>query len=67
MLVAGLTPIPQDPWWQHSRGIQSLMPLAEWSAQFLPDYILEHLDLSGKVEEDKTVARILHRYGGLNT
>lgn len=46
MLVAGLTPVPQDPWWQSSRSIQSLLPLAEWSAQFLPDYILEYMDLS---------------------
>lgn len=46
MLVAGLTPVPQDPWWQQSRTIQSLMPLAEWSAQFLPDYIREHLQLN---------------------
>lgn len=45
MLVAGLTPVPQDPWWQQSRTIQSLMPLAKWSAQFLPEYILEHLEL----------------------
>lgn len=45
MLVAGLTPVPQDPWWQQSRTIQSLMPLAEWSSGFLPDYILEHLEL----------------------
>ena len=45
MLVAGLTPVTQDPWWQQSRSIQSLMPLARWSTQFLPDYILEHMDL----------------------
>jgi len=53
MLVAGLTPVPQDPWWQQSRTIQSLMPLAEWSAQFLPDYILEYLELNpdGKASE----------------
>jgi len=46
ILFAGLTPVPQDPWWQQSRMIQSLMPLAEWSAQYLPDYILEHMELS---------------------
>ncbi len=46
MLVAGLTPVPQDPWWQSSRSIQSLLPLAEWSAQFLPDYILEYMELT---------------------
>ena len=53
MLVAGLTPVPQDPWWQQSRSIQSLMPLAEWSAQFLPEYILEHMEL-GVGEEEAT-------------
>ena len=46
MLVAGLTPVPQDPWWQSSRSIQSLLPLAEWSAQFLPDYVREYMDLT---------------------
>ena len=50
MLVAGLTPVPQDPWWQSSRSIQSLLPLAEWSAQFLPDYILEYMDLRPEAE-----------------
>ena len=56
MLVAGLTPVPQDPWWQQSRSIQSLMPLAEWAAQYLPDYILEHLDLSVDKEVPEEVA-----------
>lgn len=56
MLVAGLTPIPQDPWWQQSRAIQSLMPLAEWSAGYLPEYIREHLDLNPDEKADKQVA-----------
>jgi len=47
ILVAGLTPVTQDPWWQQSRMIQSLLPLAEWTAQYLPDYIQEHLELGG--------------------
>jgi len=46
MIFAGLTPVPQDSWWQQSRSIQSLMPLDEWAAQFLPDYIQEYLDLN---------------------
>jgi len=54
MLVAGLTPVPQDPWWQQSRTIQSLIPLAEWSAQFLPDYILEYMDLTPDPVEVET-------------
>jgi len=55
MLVAGLTPVPQDPWWQQSRTIQSLMPLAEWMEQFLPDYIREHLELSVDKEKAEVV------------
>ena len=56
ILVAGLTPIPQDPWWQQSRAIQSLMPLAEWAGQFLPDYIREHLQLHPAENTDEQVA-----------
>jgi len=56
MLFAGLTPVPQDPWWQQSKMIQSLMPLAEWSAQYLPDYILEHMELKPDKEVGKQVA-----------
>ena len=57
MLVAGLTPVPQDPWWQQSRTIQSLMPLAQWSAGFLPDYILEHLELTPEQKVDNQPAK----------
>jgi len=53
MLVAGLTPVPQDPWWQQSRAIQSLIPLAEWSARFLPEYILEYMELTPDIEEQE--------------
>jgi membrane protein required for colicin V production len=58
MLVAGLTPVPKDPWWQQSRTIQSLMPLAEWSAQYLPDYIIEHMDLTASEEEAKDAEEV---------
>jgi len=58
MLFAGLTPVPQDPWWHQSRMIQSLMPLAEWSAQYLPDYILEHLELNTDRNADKELAEV---------
>lgn len=56
ILVAGLTPIPQDPWWKQSRAIQSLMPLADWAASYLPEYILEHLDLNPDEKAEKQVA-----------
>ena len=51
ILIAGLTPVTQDPWWQQSRSIQSLTPLAEWLEQFLPDYIQEHMEFEGDEEE----------------
>ena len=51
ILVAGLTPVTQDPWWKQSKMIQSLLPLAEWSAQFLPEYIQEHLELTGEEKQ----------------
>jgi membrane protein required for colicin V production len=45
ILVAGLTPIPRDPWWAESKSIQAFMPLADWAVTYLPDSIREHLDL----------------------
>lgn len=55
MLVAALTPIPEDPWWKNSRSIQSMIPLAEWASQYLPDTILEHLDLTPEEAETTEV------------
>lgn len=54
MLVAGLTPLPRDPWWQTSYFVQRLMPLAEWSAQFLPDSILEYMVLKPEAIEPES-------------
>jgi membrane protein required for colicin V production len=51
ILVAGLTPVTQDPWWQQSRAIQSMMPLAEWAEQFLPEYIQEYMEFEEDQEE----------------
>jgi membrane protein required for colicin V production len=45
ILAAGFTPVPLDPWWQSSRVIQGLLPLAEWSSTFLPEAALQYLDL----------------------
>ena len=52
ILATGLTPIPQDPWWQQSRSIQSLLPLAQWSTKFLPESVREYLDFT--VDPEKT-------------
>ena len=52
LLVAGLTPLPADPWWQESQTIARLMPLVERAASYLPESITEHLDFEpGDVPE----------------
>jgi membrane protein required for colicin V production len=45
LLVAGFTPLPQDPWWEESAAINSLLPLVDWAAAFLPDSVGELLEL----------------------
>jgi membrane protein required for colicin V production len=45
LLIAGFTPFPQDPWWQESPMIRSLLPLADWAAGWLPDSMAEYFDL----------------------
>jgi len=44
LLVAGLTPIPADPWWKESPSIARMMPLVDWSASYLPESVARHLD-----------------------
>jgi membrane protein required for colicin V production len=36
VLLAGLTPLPQDPWWQESRLIVHFQRLAVWLLSLLP-------------------------------
>lgn len=54
LLIAGLTPIPADPWWKESSMIQRLMPMVYWVADFLPESATQHLDFEGKSTEEKT-------------
>jgi len=51
LLVAGLTPLPADPWWKESATIARLMPLVEWSAAWLPDAVEEHLEFDPDGDE----------------
>lgn len=39
VMLAGLTPLPQDPWWQESILIPQAQPLVEWVKQALPEGI----------------------------
>lgn len=53
LLVAGFTPIPDDPWWEESRTIQRMMPLVDWAAEFLPDSVEEHLDFDPEERDEE--------------
>lgn len=53
VLAAGLTPLPTDPWWNASRGIQVFVPLAQWTVEFLPDSIAQHINFE---PEDASVS-----------
>ena len=54
LLVAGFTPIPDDPWWEESRTIQRMMPLVGWAAGFLPDSVEEHLDFDPEESDEES-------------
>lgn len=42
VLLAGLTPIPQDPWWQASVLVPYFQELALWLRDLLPGDIADH-------------------------
>jgi len=56
LLVAGLTPLPADPWWQESPTIARLMPLVKWAGSYLPDSISEHLDFEPAAADQEKAA-----------
>lgn len=43
LLVAGLTPLPQDPWWQDSQFLGYFEDLAIWMRNFLPAEIASNV------------------------
>lgn len=53
LLVAGFTPIPADPWWKESQTIKRLLPLVSWSAGYLPESVVEHLDFEPEEKKDE--------------
>ncbi len=44
VLLAGLTPLPGDPWWQSSALIPYFQELALWLRELLPEDIAERFD-----------------------
>ena len=43
VMLAGVTPFPQDPWWQESRLIPHFEEIAEWGKAYLPQDIAEYI------------------------
>lgn len=43
VLVAGMTPMPQDPWWHESQLMHYFQNMALWLRQFLPADIAESI------------------------
>ncbi len=46
MLLASLTPMPQDPWWRDSQFIPHLEPYATWVKNLLPVEIGKHFEFT---------------------
>ena len=42
ILLAGLTAMPQDPWWNNSMLISHFQEISVWLKQFLPEDIASH-------------------------
>ncbi len=42
ILLAGLTAMPEDPWWNHSMLIVHFQEISLWLKEFLPEDIAEH-------------------------
>ena len=46
VLLAGLTPLPQDPWWQQSLFLHHFQTLAVWLQNFLPTEFINYVTYS---------------------
>jgi membrane protein required for colicin V production len=48
VVLAGLTPLPRDPWWRESRAIPLFQDIAQALAPHLPAGLREYLDFSAE-------------------
>lgn len=44
VLVAGLTPLPQDPWWRESVLLPRFEVLAQWASGYMPEQVRGYLE-----------------------
>jgi membrane protein required for colicin V production len=47
VLLAGLTALPQDPWWQESLLLEHFQEMAVWLKSFLPEDIARNIQFQG--------------------
>ncbi|MGM0595065.1 MAG: CvpA family protein [Pseudomonadota bacterium] len=43
VLIGGMTPMPQDPWWREAQLLHYFQDIAVWLRQFLPDDIAQNI------------------------
>ena len=48
-MVAGLTPVPADPWWRQSTLLPYFEALSSWTIGFLPDEVQGYFNYGGQV------------------
>ena len=46
LMLARLTPAPQDPWWKGSILIPHFLPIEMWIRSLLPEFVTQHLTLT---------------------
>ena len=51
VLLLGFTPLPRDPWWQHSQLIPAFKGYATWLSAQLPPEAKKYLDLRGMLPQ----------------
>ena len=44
ILMSGLTPLPQDSWWQESQLIPKVLELSMWVIEHLPEHLRSYFD-----------------------
>ena len=52
VLMAGLTPLPQDPWWDESLLLGRFQRMAEWLRGYLPEDLAKHISYEDLAEHN---------------
>lgn len=56
ILIAGLTPLPEEEWWKNSYGVSRFQGLAIWVKDLLPDENAKVFHFSGEKDQRQEVA-----------